>query len=216
MENDKSKFPGNAQYFIAVGVGLITIISTVISLILYDNTEKLNFELAQRDSLISQIRLNDSLYSSSIKGYSEVITKYVSNCNITIDGRRITTEELAKMVNQMLEENATLKDSLLYYEQYKEEYLKLQPNLDSLSINRKIVELVKRDYGVSYEVTPTKTGNYYFKRNFSRADSALIIFPYFRDKITTDTTTGNWIITTGVTTGIKTMEPATKKRRKKE
>ena len=52
---------------------------------------------------------------------------------------------------------------------------------DSLVINSKIVELVKNDFGISYNVGKYKDG-FTFVRQLSKADSAIVSFPYYRDK----------------------------------
>src|SRR5258708_36654602 len=133
MESEMNSIPpkGNLKRFLTVIEIFIIVIILAFCWSLYDHNERLQSSLAQRDTLISNMQRGDSIYKSKVKGYSEVITKYVSDCNFPIDGTKISTQELVSLLNKVINENSRLEDSLVYYKQllnlsdsYKNQYLK--------------------------------------------------------------------------------------------
>lgn len=221
MESETIKTPSNKKgnALLTAYAVYITVVGLIFTMYLYDNNIELQSAIGQRDTLIVSMQRGDSLYKSSLKGYSEIITKYVSDCNFVINGKKVSTQNLIKLINEILYQNETLTDSLIYYKRlsvvenfYKSEYEKrLKSILDTLVINSKIVELAKRDYGISYKVEQQEKG-FIFEREISKADSAIILFPYYKDKIKRDTTNESWIITTQT----RTIIQETPKRRKKD
>lgn len=177
-----------------IGAGLL-------SLFLYSYSNNLEQEIVKRDLLLKDVKQRDSLYESKTKKYAEVITKYVSDCNFYVDGKKISTSELLRITNKTLNENRYLKDSLHFYiDLYNlenEKRRKMQSSSfidkDSLAICKQIIEMVKSDYGISYTVG-SNTNTHYFVRNRSKADSALILFPHFKDKLSFDSTKNAWLI----------------------
>jgi hypothetical protein len=223
MESEITKSPSNKKVnaLLTAYAVFITVIGLIFTSYLYDNNIELQNAVGQRDTLIASMQRGDSLYKSSVKGYSEIITKYVSDCNFVIDGKKVSTQDLVKLINDILNQNQSLIDSLIYYKRlsvvdnfYKNEYEKrLKTTLDSLVINSKIVELAKRDYGISYKVDKYDKG-YTFEREPSKADSAIILFPYYKDKIKRDTANDSWLISTQTRTIIQEAPKRKKKDRK--
>ncbi|MBN8653419.1 MAG: hypothetical protein J0L67_18470 [Cytophagales bacterium] len=221
MENSKTPLTKKVNGLLAAYAFFITVISILFTTYLYDNNLELQNAVGQRDTMIASIQRGDSLYKSTVKGYSEVITRYVSDCSFVIDGKKISTQDLVKLLNEILNQNESLADSVLYYKKlaivdnfYKNEYQKrINSMMDSLVINSKIVELAKRDYGVNYKVEKSQSG-FTFVREISKADSAIILFPYYKDKLKRDTLTDSWIITTQTRTIIQDTPKRKKKDRK--
>lgn len=95
------------------------------------------------------------------------------------------------MTNELIRENERLKDSVYDAKSFYRDDLD-QAN-DSLRTLSKIVELVQRDYGISYTVS--YEGDYkLFYRNPSRADSAMVLFPYYKNKLSYDSISKAWKI----------------------
>ena len=205
MENKKTDVPSDSRLqriLIAYAI-LATAICILFSSYLYDKNLDLQDGISQRDVFIASIQKGDSAYTSAVKSYSETITKYVDNCNLTVDGKEISTENLVKLINEISDENAVLKDSLIDCRRisaknilYKEHYdKKVKPMIDSLFITSTIVALTKKKYGISYKVERVQD-EYVFVRKESMADSAIALFPFYRDKIKRDTAANTWLIKT--------------------
>jgi hypothetical protein len=202
---------------------LATAAGTLVATNLQDDNLKLLRAIGQRDSLIASIQQKDQLYDSTTKAYSEVITRYISDCNILVDGKKVSNKQLINLFNQLINENDTLRDSLIYYKrqsivgqlQSTKLQLRIHSLLDTINIKSKIVELVNRDYGITYNVDTYDRG-FTFSRNLSRADSAMVLFPFYKDRIKRDTAKGNWIITTEKTTIIQPSANEKWKRKNKK
>lgn len=73
--------------------------------------------------------------------------------------------------------------------------VRIQVPEDSSLIYKKLYELAKKDYGINYDIR--KEGNYIvYSKNFSTLDSALMIFEYYKDKLSKDTLNNIWYIET--------------------
>ena len=190
---------------------VLLVIWAIFSFLGIQHIENLEHAVQERDNTILQISNFDSVYTSKTKEYSEIITKYVDNCNFFIGDKKISTSDLVKMANELLDENRILKDSLDNQWQFNNQ---VQYNsMDSLQTLTRILELIKRDYGITYKVK--REGNYkIFERQPSKADSAILLFPYYKDQLSYDTLTKAWNIKVQTTREliIKTEE---KKRRKR-
>jgi len=223
MQNDSMQH--TVRRFISNGIvpilAFLTIVSIAGAFFLIDHSDKLERELIYKDSLIRRIQRNDSLYNNSVKGYSEVIERYISDCNFILNGKKISTEELVKLANHTLNENEILKDSIRYYKllwlksqiSLSESQLKYDSTYDSLFVNGAIVSFIKKRYGISYAYV-RKGDKYTFTKNSSKVDSALILFPYFKDRLKGDSTGIHWTITTGITSEL--VVPPKKRKRKKD
>lgn len=207
--------------YILVFVLLLLLFLGSFTMSLYEYSGNLEKAIAQRDTIIMQLSRNDSIYSTKTKEYSEVITKYIDNCNFYIDGKHISTNDLIKFTNQLIEEKDKLEDSLSYFKQktdhesatksgYRNELI---TTIDSLQVSSRILGLIKRDFGITYNVE-TKDGYRIYTRNPSKADSAIVLFPYYKDKLSYDTLTKAWNIKIQ-TTRESVGNPSEKKSRKK-
>ncbi len=213
----------NIIIFIALTVALTGVLFSVET---YLNNVELKKQINSRDSTISKLIASNSLYNSSRKMYSDTITKYIENCEFYIGDKKLSTEELLKLVNEYIDQNTTMKkaatqiydidnkkDSLhnlskslirqqvsIYEEQYNLYY-------DSTFIVSSILNLIKRDYGISYTVTK-KGRTVIFQQNRSKADSAIILFPYFKKNLSYDSVAKVW--------NIKHFEEPIPRRKKKK
>tara|TARA_R110002051_G_scaffold295031_1_gene360746 strand:+ start:109 stop:738 length:630 start_codon:yes stop_codon:yes gene_type:complete len=171
-----------------------SIVSMILLLILYNYNSELENQIAQKDSLISKSVERDSLLINKTREYSQIIEKYVNNCEFTINGKNISASKLVKIANETNTENEKLKDSLRYFKLlskkqpkvYSSEYNKIiNEYKDSLSIYKWKAELVKKDFGIVYKVK--RKGNKLISERYSKkVDSALVLFPYYKHKLSID------------------------------
>jgi hypothetical protein len=156
---------------ILTGVGI-----AILSGVIYKNNQDLQSQIKKRDQLIKEVRYSDSLFSLQNKKNAEIITKYISECNIVIDGKQLSTEELITYIRK------------LYTENYN-----LQLELDSTRTYKSIYELIERRYGIRYILR--KEGNSSFLTiPKSKVDTALMLYPYFKDRIRLDSISGKTLI----------------------
>ena len=151
-----------------------------------DYTKALKEQITLRDSLIHAIQIRDSISSEKAEMFSK-IDEYVNNCEIIIDGKQIKTSELISKFNALIEENAELKNEVINLNRGLESNSLSNQELSTKHITEqtslaKLRELLKRDYGIEYEIT-SNDGSLIFRRNFSRADSALIVFRHFDGRL---------------------------------
>jgi len=177
---------------LATSVGLLTI-----------SNNRLNIELKGRDSLIKNIRIQDSGYALQIKQYSDTLTQYVRGCSFEINGKVISTAELLKVANKSFQDNAYLRDSVRYFSELTSFYknaLERDKALynqvsDSLFVYRQILIRVEKDYGIQYNFDHSNKGYRFYRSEMNKVDSALLLFPYFKDRLVKDSASKDkWII----------------------
>lgn len=200
----------NKNKFMSVLLLALLIIWAVLSSLGIQHIKNLKHAIQERDNTISQMSNLDSVYTSKTKEYSEIITKYVDNCNIFIGDKEISTSDLIKMTNELLDENQILNDSLDNLWQFKKQ--EQYNSMDSLQTLIRILDLIKRDYGITYKVK--REGNYkIFERQLSKADSAIVLFPYYKDKLSYDILTKAWNIKIQTT---RELTPKNDKKKRKK
>jgi hypothetical protein len=200
----------NKNKLISVLLLGLLIIWAVLSFLGIQHIENLEHAIQERDNTILQMSNLDSVYTSKTQEYSEIITKYVDNCNFFIGDKKISTSDLIKMTNELLDENQIFKDSLDNLWQFKNQ--EHYNSMDSLQTLTRILELIKRDYGIKYTVK--REGNYkIFERQLSKADSAIVLFPYYKDKLSYDTLTKAWNIKVQT---IRELTPKTDEKKRKK
>jgi len=160
---------------------LITSVSFNVVLVNYQTT--IESELIEKDKLINRVKTNQTKYGDSIKKYSKTIEKYVDDCNFEYNGKSISSAELITFVNRKLEENDELK-------------FEMENCNDSLKIKSNVLAEAKKHYGIDYIVEKTVNGYTISKSYPTKLDSALVLFPYYKDKINRSEDGKNWIITT--------------------
>lgn len=197
-------------------IGLLTTIG--ISVLLYSDNRNLENQVLQREELIKKSIIEENNLTNQRTKSDSIIERYIQDCNILINNKKVTTEELLEYMNgklntieQLQIENSALLDSLTKYKSYIEltksnlniEYKteKKDNNListiiiptDSLPIYKKIYELMKRDYGISYDLESDEEKIYYRKK-YSKIDSALFVYKYYKHVLSGDSE-GNITIT---------------------
>ncbi|MBI5371844.1 MAG: hypothetical protein HZA79_07440 [Sphingobacteriales bacterium] len=203
-------------------IEVVLVILLVVTFIFYENANnKLINQLEQRDNLISAIINNDSAYKKTINSYNDTLEKYFSDCQFEINGKIVPTSEVLKLANRALTEIAYLEDSIavlnkkiilhermnfltneilkrhLKYEDSVAvtlaEISKINKKYDSVEVYKYISDLARNKYGLKVEVTKIKNG-FVVKKQFSKIDTAMILFEYFKDDLRYDSAKNNWIM----------------------
>jgi hypothetical protein len=205
---------------------LLIIVSTLLVLVLIDNNKALQRQVDLRDTLIRNIQLHDSLLLAQNQKTQSSINKYIYDCNIVIDGRKVSTNELIQLltnqINQLQINNDSIRllnavllnyyDSLSIYKsfytlakkQFKTDFTIQQSGKyrtiaisipsDSTLLFKRLYEIAQRDYGIKYKIE-TRKDFISITKIFSKADSALLIYQYYKDKLKVDSS-GQWTIET--------------------
>jgi hypothetical protein len=133
----------------------------------------------------------------------------MSESSFEIDGKSISTAELLRILNNTFKENAKLRDSIFYcqldvgkYKSMADLYKKSQDEIvalekkceDSLRVYRTMVNLINDRYGIQYQVEHKDGKTAIYKSGFSKADSGLLLLPYY-GKYLKKSDGGGWDIT---------------------
>lgn len=190
---------------------VLLICTSAISVVLFDFNSDLQKQINSRDKLIENASHRDSIFITQTKNYTDTITKYLSDCSFKIDGKSVSTDELLDYINSLENETVLLRDTLnyrinnlincnktlqFYKRMYDTCFSEVKLLRDSVHINAKIIDIVKRDYGIIYEVQKTENKIYYNRNVFSKADSGLLLLKYFRSRIKRDSNSDTWLIDT--------------------
>lgn len=187
---------------------LVTLVSLflasgTVNIFLSNNSTELQNQLELRDSTINKINVADSILCAESMRNTEIIEKYIDNCNFILKGKTITAEELilyTQQINDSLNlyrafHNLTKKNLNIDYNISKCEdgrVISMEIPQDTLGIYKILYETAVKKYGIDYE-TKSENGDLVILNNFSKVDSAMLIFDYYKDKLTKDEN-GNWMI----------------------
>lgn len=181
---------------------IILLLSLLITGLLFDSNKELMRDIESKEILINDIASRDSILIEKTKEYSEIISKYTFENEFVLGNKKISVKELVDLFNNMLDENIQIKDSLNYFKSqtraekerttfYKKNYIKY---LDSMTYYKFGYKSAIKDYGIQYKIKQIDS-SIILQRSFSKVDSALLLYPFYKDRIRKDTITGNWIIT---------------------
>lgn len=199
----------SARFFVIVLlIGLA--IASGIAILLYSDNQELKNQVVKRDALIKRNVVNDSLFSNRKTKSDSIIEKYIDDCNILINNKKVSTEELLDFMNSQVDEikklqseKSTLTDSLKIYRSYVQlSKSNLNVNYktekkdnsivstiilptDSLQIYRKLYNLMQEDYGIYYKIRSDDKSTYYSK-TYSKLDSALFVYKYYKYTLSGD------------------------------
>ncbi|MFY7938067.1 MAG: hypothetical protein ACOVOQ_11865 [Flavobacterium sp.] len=225
---------------------LLLMVSLIGVGMLYENKIDLEEQISKRDELIRKKEISDSILLTQSKNNTSIVEKYISDCGILINNKKVTTDELIQFLNSKISEINSfekkvfaLEDSIYRLQNqinnekvtkneylsrlriasdslaiYKSFYNLAKKNLntdftvngktltinipkDTLSLYKTLYEMAKADYGISYAVKEDETYRT-ITRNITRADSALMLFKYYGDKITRDSSGKIWYIETPI------------------
>lgn len=190
----------------------VFVLSLIFNHILFTDNQNLVLQIEKRDKIIDNVRDTDTLINSQ-RDYNDRITKkYISDCNILINGKKISTEELLDYINELVSENANLIDSLYLIKNERQILLnkfsaqiisekedgkitsKLTSNVtDSLKNIKALLKLIEKNYGITGKIEKKENNNIISLSGGSKIDSALIIYKYYKNKLSVDSS-GNILI----------------------
>lgn len=225
----------NGKKIIELIILIILILSLGLNLILSYDSDELQNQIYQRDLLIKERQTADSLLSLQNENNERIVKKYIDDCGILINNKKVSTNDLLKFINETMDLNDQLidslnsiQDSLSIYRAFKElakknldidfkvnqdslkRYVTIELPFDSLSVYKDIINLVELNYGIKYYVT-SKESTYSFSKDFSKVDSALMIFDHYRHKLKSNGD-GTWT----VSLPIESVDDNIEKKKKKK
>lgn len=110
---------------------LILLLSFGMNAILFFNNEDLQHQIVQRDVLIQERQVADSSICVQHESNERIVKKYIDDCGILINDKRVSTKELLEFINERIK----LNDQLEY---------QLKNCYDSLSIYKSYSDLAKK------------------------------------------------------------------------
>lgn len=192
-------------------------ITSIISLILYNYNSTLELQLTKRDKIIQRIANTDSVIVEKTKDYAKSIKDFNSEIIFEQNGKNLTSSEIVKVFNQIADDNNKLvsennnltmsnyklRDSLLnckrknisQQQSYRIDQKKISYNyLDSISDLNFKLSTIKSNYGIDYQFKKTGLNMKKLEKQTTMVDSAIVLFPYYKHTLTKE---GNvWYIET--------------------
>jgi hypothetical protein len=193
MEQKNKIFNNIVLIMILLGLSLY-------SLQTYFYNVELNKIITNKDKILGDLLLKDSIHNLSEKKYSENIQKYVEECSFIVDGKTISSQELVNIVQKLYNERDNLNyekaiksDSLKQYihlqkfdEKLKDDCLKIvRRRTDSLQLYMAMFEVIEKKYktGVRARI---EGSNMVFSTPINKIDSALAVYKYYKHKLKVD------------------------------
>lgn len=104
---------------------------------------------------------------------------------VTLDGKKISIEQLVKELNKTYKINSKNRDSIRTYKKLYERFQdKFYNKSDSLYVLKDILNQINKDYQISYTFKINKNNSYTLsKPNNKRIDSALILYKLYGDRL---------------------------------
>ena len=157
-------------------------------------------QVEKQDSMIQRLSFSNEL----VKEYFDIeedtvahVTKFVEP-EFVRDGKKMTSDELVASINaddhESVEAIRTLVDKYnTLVHDYNELGEKAKAISDSVVIQGMALNLIKRNYGIDY--TSNKNGDMRTVHvQGDKVDSALILLPYYRHKLSYDPKSNAWIV----------------------
>lgn len=160
-------------------------------------------EIEYRDSIIRKMTLSDELVKryfdisfDSLKNETFYTLKKEKLATITsmksyIEDKPTEIIETTVITEQNIESLRSSYDELLH--DYNTLVRWANNKADSLEQTNIALELIKKNYDISYGVRRDKNVNSLYLIS-EKADSAFMLFPFFKDRLQYDPTKKNWIV----------------------
>lgn len=190
----------------SIAISFFTVLLLVLCIILYKDNAYLENEIARRDDLLTSALNQDSIWQNKQDSIIQFVEKSIF---FYVGNEKIAGDEFVKYVNSLYDKNLILQDSLDYYKQYykmtqstfkphfsakldsasqKIMYTLKYTELDTALLNTQHIKDCFRDserlkmllkhYPI--KIKEVKDG-YIFES--PKIDSALILLPYFRNRL---------------------------------
>lgn len=135
-------------------VSLVAIVSTTYNVLLFYNHSKIEKQLVKTNKLIDDMVSLDSISKNNKTDTEKVIEKYIDGCNILIDGKKVSTEDLVILINEEIKSNQDLsKDYNKLVGKFNELQLSNNRLSDSLAIYKAYTELSKKNLDIDYTIS---------------------------------------------------------------
>jgi len=168
--------------------------------LLYDENQYLYEYIDKQDKQIDETIAIDSSFIAQNENLTQQLSNFLTEdgCGIQINGKDVSSSELVKILSETFKENDSLRNALneksmdvSNLKKHEGDLHKLlETSQDSVFILSSIVKFAKRDYGIEYKVEPQEGNKISFIKSYGKADSALSIYPIFKDRIIIDSATG--------------------------
>lgn len=153
----------------------------------------------EEDSITHNITysLKENKKEKKIERVTEQVTRYVEP-GFVRDGKKMSSEELVASINARDKESVEAINNLVkkyntLVNEYNELAKKMVAKSDTLEIRGMALDLIKRNYGIDY--TSGLNGNMrYVHIQGNKVDSALMLLPYYRNKLSYDPQSKAWMI----------------------
>ncbi|MDB5125175.1 MAG: hypothetical protein JWP94_3304 [Mucilaginibacter sp.] len=178
-------------YILLINSGLI-----IFGILFLNNNlknEQLQDTINQQNNLIKNTTKRDSTYTEKNKGYSDTLNKYTDSYSVKIGNKEYKFLDLLKLYNQIEQQNYDLKDSLNYLSQLDKINKK---DKDTVGVGFRILyNFAKQKYKFQVAIRKdiANRNTKIFFTGFSRADSAQLLFKYFKNRMI-ETSPGTWTI----------------------
>lgn len=146
---------------------------------------------------ITNYSLKENKREKEIERVTERVTKYVEPGFIR-DGKKMSSEELVATINARDKESVEAVRSLAnkyntLVHDYNELAQKLKMKSDTVDIQGMALDLIKRNYGIGYSSSLNGDMRTVHIRG-NKVDSALMLLPYYRQKLTYDPQSQSWMV----------------------
>lgn len=192
---------------------LIAIITLLILLLIFcglviylsSTQENLIQEIRERDKLIELIKKRDSSQNKLTDSAASIITKYTRDSVFVIDGKEVSFAYISNLVSNLQDEKLDLLKQLVDCSGKKnisdslrietlKDLIEYKKKYDTARYNSVLNKYIQDRYGIiayiKYEGSKRSITS-----SFSRADSAMLLYKYFADRIRRDSTSSTrWII----------------------
>lgn len=151
----------------------------------------------EEDSITHNTTYSLKENKKEIEKVTERVTKYVEP-EFVRNGKKISSEELVAAINAKDKESVEAINSLAnkyntLVQDYNDLAKKMKMKSDTVDIQSMALGLIKRNYGIDYTSTLNgDTRTVHVQGN--KVDSALMLLPYYRHKLTYDSKTKSWMV----------------------
>lgn len=193
-------FKHNSGKILLIVLFFMSIFYNVASTKYINEVEK---EIEYRDSIIKKMTLSDELVKryfdisyDSVKNETFYTLKKEKLATITsmkrfVEDKPTEIVETTIITEQSIESLRNNIDDLLH--DYNALVRWANNKADSLEQSKVALELIKKNYGISYGVNKDKENLKVFLIS-EKADSAFMLFPYFKDRLQYDPAKKYWIV----------------------
>lgn len=191
------------RHYISFALFAIFFISIVFNIEAYIYIEEIDSQLEKRDSIINSLTFSDQL----VKDYFDIQYDSIKNTtsyslkkdkkSIVVHNTNTITEKIKETTITKTISNSSNNTLVNEYNSLARKYNKLvdmtNTKEDSLSEIKLALKLIKNSYGISY--TSTRANDkLYVTLKAEKADSAFMLLPHYRDRLTYDKSKKAWIV----------------------